>query len=37
MPSDAPLADAVDGFLADPGTTFTVPGHKRAPGSPTGC
>src|SRR6185437_534140 len=32
MPSDAPLADAVDAFLADPGTTFTVPGHKRAPG-----
>ena len=32
MPSDAPLADAVDRFLADPGTTFTVPGHKRAPG-----
>jgi lysine decarboxylase len=32
MPSDAPLADAVDAFLADPGTTFTVPGHKRTPG-----
>jgi arginine decarboxylase len=32
MPSDAPLADAVDRFLADPGTTFTVPGHKRAAG-----
>ena len=32
MPSDAPLADAVDAFLADPGTTFTVPGHKRAAG-----
>ncbi len=32
MPSKAPLADAVDAFLADPGTTFTVPGHKRAPG-----
>ena len=32
MPSDAPLADAVDAFLADPGTTFTVPGHKRAIG-----
>src|SRR4051794_41705348 len=32
MPSDAPLADAVDAFLADPGTTFTVPGHKRASG-----
>jgi arginine decarboxylase len=30
--SDAPLADAVDAFLNDPGTTFTVPGHKRAPG-----
>src|SRR3954453_516142 len=30
MPSEAPLADAVDRFLADPGTTFTVPGHKRA-------
>ena len=28
-PSDAPLADAVEAFLADPGTTFTVPGHKR--------
>jgi len=32
MPSDAPLAAAVDAFLADPGTTFTVPGHKRAVG-----
>jgi arginine decarboxylase len=32
VPSDAPLADAVDAFLTDPGTTFTVPGHKRAPG-----
>ena len=32
MPSPAPLADAVDAFLADPGTTFTVPGHKRAVG-----
>jgi len=32
MPSDAPLAAAVDAFLADPGTTFTVPGHKRAAG-----
>ncbi|HEY0387212.1 MAG TPA: DegT/DnrJ/EryC1/StrS family aminotransferase [Gaiellales bacterium] len=32
MPSEAPLADAVDRFLADPGTTFTVPGHKRAAG-----
>jgi lysine decarboxylase len=30
MPSEAPLADAVDRFLADPGTTFTVPGHKRS-------
>lgn len=28
-PSDAPLSDAVEAFLADPGTTFTVPGHKR--------
>lgn len=28
-PGDAPLADAVEAFLADPGTTFTVPGHKR--------
>jgi arginine decarboxylase len=32
MTSDAPLADAVDAFLGNPGTTFTVPGHKRAPG-----
>jgi arginine decarboxylase len=32
VPSDAPLADAADAFLADPGTTFTVPGHKRAAG-----
>ena len=32
MPSDAPLADAVDAFLTEPGTTFTVPGHKRAEG-----
>ena len=32
LPSNAPLADAVDAFLADPGTTFTVPGHKRAEG-----
>jgi len=32
MASDAPLADAVDAFLRDPGTTFTVPGHKRAAG-----
>ncbi len=32
MPSEAPLADAVDAFLTDPGTPFTVPGHKRAPG-----
>ncbi|MDX6534243.1 MAG: arginine decarboxylase [Gaiellales bacterium] len=31
MPSETPLADAVDRFLADPGTTFTVPGHKRNP------
>jgi lysine decarboxylase len=30
--SDAPLADAVDAFLNDPGTTFTVPGHKRGTG-----
>ena len=30
--ADTPLADAADRFLADPGTTFTVPGHKRAPG-----
>ena len=30
--AEAPLAAAVDAFLADPGTTFTVPGHKRAPG-----
>src|SRR5437763_7010387 len=29
---ETPLADAVDAFLADPGTTFTVPGHKRAGG-----
>ena len=28
---ESPLADAVDPFLADPGTTFTVPGHKRSP------
>ncbi len=28
---ESPLADAVDRFLADPGTTFTVPGHKRSP------
>jgi lysine decarboxylase len=28
---ETPLADAVDAFLADPGTTFTVPGHKRSP------
>ncbi len=27
--SDAPLADAVEAFLADPGSSFTVPGHKR--------
>ena len=32
MPSDAPLADAAAAFLRDPGTTFTVPGHKRSPG-----
>src|SRR5437763_14508160 len=32
MVPDAPLAAAVDAFLRDPGTTFTVPGHKRAPG-----
>ena len=36
MASDAPLADAVDAFLGDPGTTFTVPGHKRAPGLASG-
>jgi lysine decarboxylase len=30
--SDAPLADAVDAFLNDPGTSFTVPGHKRGAG-----
>ncbi len=30
--SEAPFADAVERFLADPGTPFTVPGHKRAPG-----
>ncbi|HUZ83065.1 MAG TPA: hypothetical protein VMU66_00110 [Gaiellales bacterium] len=29
-PSEAPLADAVEAFLADPGTSFTVPGHKRS-------
>src|SRR3954451_5137006 len=28
---ESPLADAVDRFLADPGITFTVPGHKRSP------
>ena len=28
---ERPLADAVDRFLGDPGTTFTVPGHKRSP------
>jgi arginine decarboxylase len=27
---DAPLADAADRFLADPGAPFTTPGHKRA-------
>jgi lysine decarboxylase len=27
---ETPLADAVDAFLSDPGTTFTVPGHKRS-------
>jgi arginine decarboxylase len=31
VPSETPLADAVERFLADPGTTFTVPGHKRNP------
>jgi lysine decarboxylase len=30
--ADTPLADAADRFLADAGTTFTVPGHKRADG-----
>ena len=29
--AEAPLADAVDRFLADPGLPFTVPGHKRSP------
>jgi lysine decarboxylase len=29
QPADAPLAEAVEAFLADPGTSFTVPGHKR--------
>jgi arginine decarboxylase len=29
VPSETPLADAVDRFLGNPGTTFTVPGHKR--------
>ena len=37
MASDAPLADAVDSYLRDPGTTFTVPGHKRAPGLADGA
>lgn len=32
MSSEAPLADAAEAFLADPGTTFTVPGHKRTAG-----
>jgi lysine decarboxylase len=27
---DAPLADAVEAFLAAPGDAFTLPGHKRA-------
>jgi arginine decarboxylase len=31
VPSQTPLADAVERFLAEPGTTFTVPGHKRNP------
>ncbi|MHB1567645.1 MAG: aminotransferase class I/II-fold pyridoxal phosphate-dependent enzyme [Solirubrobacteraceae bacterium] len=29
--SDAPLTEAVERFFADPGATFTTPGHKRAP------
>jgi lysine decarboxylase len=30
--AETPLADAVDGFLADPRITpFTTPGHKRSP------
>jgi arginine decarboxylase len=33
---ETPLADAVDAFLADPGTTFTVPGHKRSSDLATG-
>jgi arginine decarboxylase len=28
--ADAPLADAADRFLAEPGAPFTTPGHKRA-------
>ena len=28
--ADAPLADAAERFLADPGAPFTTPGHKRA-------
>lgn len=28
--SDAPVAEAVERFLADPGAAFTTPGHKRA-------
>ena len=27
---DAPLADAADRFLDEPGAPFTTPGHKRA-------
>ena len=29
--SDTPLYDAYRNFLADAGTPFTVPGHKRNP------
>jgi arginine decarboxylase len=30
VPDDAPLASALDRFLAAPGACFTLPGHKRA-------
>jgi len=30
-PKNAPLYDAYRSFLADPGTAFTTPGHKRNP------
>jgi lysine decarboxylase len=30
QPDDAPLARALEDFLAAPGTPFTLPGHKRA-------